>query len=73
MFLGVAILPTVSDDAPAQVAALTDQRGAMIAGMALQTIAIALLIGGVIWLASRLRRALPASRSPGACSRSLDR
>jgi hypothetical protein len=50
-FVGVAILPTVSDYSPAQVAALTDHRGAMIAGMALQTIAIALLIGGVIWLA----------------------
>ena len=60
VFVGVAILPTVSDDAPAQVAALSDHRDAMIAGMALQTIAIALLIGGVIWLALAL-----APRTPG--------
>ena len=58
-FIGVAMLPTVSDDAAAQVAALTDHRSAMIAGLALQTIAIALLIGGVIWLAHTLAPRAP--------------
>jgi hypothetical protein len=56
---GVALAPTVSDDAAVQVAALTDHRGAAIAGLTLQTIAISLLIGGVIWLAVTL-----ASRTP---------
>jgi hypothetical protein len=39
---------------PARVAALTGQRGAMITAMALNSIAVALLIAGVIWLALAL-------------------
>jgi hypothetical protein len=51
---GVALLPTLSDDAALQVAALTDHRSAMIGGLVLQTLAIALLIAGAIWLATTL-------------------
>ena len=73
VLVGVAVLPTVSDDAAAQVAALTDHRGAMIAGLTLQTVALALLIAGVVWLAARSRRRRRASPSPAACSPSPDR
>jgi len=48
---GTLVQPTLSDDAASQVAALTDHRGAMITGMALSTIAVVLLIAGIIWLA----------------------
>lgn len=51
----VAALPTVSDRGGDQVEALLNHRGAMIAGMTLQTISISLLIGGAIWLAYTLR------------------
>ena len=53
------VQPTLSDDAATQVAALTGHRTAMITGMALSSIAVALLIAGVIWLALAL-----APRSP---------
>jgi hypothetical protein len=46
--------PTLSGDAATQVAALTGHRGAMITGMALGLIAVALLIAGIIWLAIAL-------------------
>jgi hypothetical protein len=48
------IQPTLSDEASSQVAALTDHRGAMIAAVALSTIALALLVAGVVWLAVAL-------------------
>jgi hypothetical protein len=43
--------PTLSDDAANQVAALTDHRGVMIAGIALNTIGVMLLTAGIVWLA----------------------
>ncbi len=52
--LATLIQPTLSDDAAAQVTALSDHRGATIAAIALSTIAIALLIAGTIWLATAL-------------------
>jgi len=51
--------PTLSDDAARQVAALTDHRGAMITALALNSIAVALLIAGVIWLALALTPRAP--------------
>ena len=51
--------PTLSDDAASQVAALTDHRGAMITGMALSSIAVVLLIAGIIWLALALAPRAP--------------
>lgn len=53
--VGVATLPTVSDEAKAQVEAFADHRSAMIAGVTMQAISISLLIGGIIWLAYSLR------------------
>jgi hypothetical protein len=51
--------PTLSDDAASQVAALTDHRGAMITSMALSSIAVVLLIGGIIWFALALAPRAP--------------
>ena len=51
--------PTLSDDAASQVAALTDHRGAMITGMALSSIAVVLLIAGIIWFALALAPRAP--------------
>jgi hypothetical protein len=51
---GTLAQPTLSDDAASQAAALTGHRGAMITAMALNSIAVALLIAGVIWLALAL-------------------
>ena len=51
--------PTLSDDAASQVAALDDHRGAMIAGMALSSIALVLLIAGIIWFALALAPRAP--------------
>ena len=51
---GTLAQPTLSDDAASQVAALTDHRGAMITSTALSTIAVVLLIGGLIWFALAL-------------------
>lgn len=53
--VGVASLPTVSDDAGTQVDALINHRAAMIAGVTLQAVSVSLLIGGVVWLAVSLR------------------
>ena len=49
------IQPTLSDEAPAQVAALTHHRGATVAALALSAAAIALLTAGIVWLAGALR------------------
>ena len=51
--------PTLSDDAASQVAALADHRGAMITGMALSSIAVVLLIAGIIWFALALAPRAP--------------
>jgi hypothetical protein len=51
--------PTLSDDAANQVTALTDHRGAMIAGIALSTIGVALLTAGIVWLALMLAPRAP--------------
>jgi hypothetical protein len=51
--------PTLSDDAASQVAALTDHRGAMITGAALSSIAVVLLIAGIIWFALALAPRAP--------------
>jgi hypothetical protein len=53
------VRPTLSDDAANQVAAFTEHRGAMIAGIALSAIAVALLTGGIVWLALELARHAP--------------
>src|SRR5690348_1538747 len=57
--------PTLSDDAASQVAALTSHRAAMITAMALNSIAVALLIGGVIWLALALAPRAPRLATAG--------
>jgi hypothetical protein len=56
---GTLAQPTLSDDAASQVAALTDHRGTMITALALNSIAVALLIAGVIWLALALTPRAP--------------
>jgi hypothetical protein len=53
------VRPTLSDDAATQVAAFTEHREAMIAGIALSAIAVMLLTGGVVWLALELARQAP--------------
>jgi hypothetical protein len=57
--------PTLSGDAATQVAALTGHRGAMITGMALGLIAVALLIAGIIWLALALAPHAPRLATAG--------
>ena len=59
VIVGTLAQPTLSDDAASQVVALTGHRGAMITGMALSSIAVALLIAGVIWLALALSPRAP--------------
>ncbi len=49
--VGIAVSPTTSDDAAKQVAALAAHRSAVILGLTLETLALALLIAGSIWLA----------------------
>jgi len=53
------VRPTLSDEAANQVAAFTEHRGAMIAGIALSAIAVMLLTGGIVWLALELARQAP--------------
>jgi hypothetical protein len=48
---GTLAQPTLSGDAATQVAAFTDHRGPMIAGMTLRTTGLILLIAGTVWLA----------------------
>ena len=54
VIVATLVQPTLSDDAASQVAALTDHRGAMITGMVLSSIAVVLLIAGIIWFALAL-------------------
>jgi len=64
--IGVLIQPTMSDEAAHQFAALADHRGATIAGLVLGTVSAALLIAGVIWLASAVGpRAARLARAGG--------
>lgn len=53
------VLPTISDEAPDRVAALSAHHMPMITGMTLEVISIVLMIGGVIWLAGALRPRTP--------------
>lgn len=50
------IQPTMSGDAADQFSAISGQRGATITALVLDSIAIALLIGGAIWFAATLAR-----------------
>jgi hypothetical protein len=63
--VSVLVSPTLSDDAGKQLAALTDHRAAVIAGLTLNTIALALLIAGIVWLALVLARHAPTLASAG--------
>jgi hypothetical protein len=56
---GTLTQPTLSGDAATQVAALTGHRGAMITALALSSVAVVLLIAGVIWLALALAPRAP--------------
>ena len=56
---GTLAQPTLSGDAASQVAAFTGHRGAMITGVALGLIAVALLIAGIIWFALALAPRAP--------------
>ena len=60
------VRPTLSDDAANQVAAFTEHRGAMIAGIALSAIAVGLLTGGIVWLSLQLARHAPRLALAGA-------
>ena len=57
--VSVLTRPTLSKDAARQVAALTGHRSAMITGMALDMIALVLLIAGTVWLALALAPRAP--------------
>ena len=57
--VAAVVQPTLSDDPARQLHALTDHRAAAIAGLALNTVAIVLLIAGVIWLALAISRRAP--------------
>jgi hypothetical protein len=63
---GVLIQPTLSDDAPTQVTALTSHHQAMITGMTLSIIALVLLIAGTLWLALALAPRAPRLAIAGA-------
>ena len=56
---GTLAQPTLSDDAASQVDALTGHRGAMITSMALSSIAVVLLIAGIVWFALALAPRTP--------------
>jgi hypothetical protein len=51
VIVSVLTQTTLSGDSAKQVAALTSHHGAMVAGMALNLIALVLLVAGFIWLA----------------------
>jgi hypothetical protein len=52
IIVATLVRPTVSDAAADQVTALTDHRGAVIAGLAIGILAAVLLIAGIVWLAT---------------------
>lgn len=53
------VTPTFSDDAVDRVAALADHHTPMVIGMTVEVLSIALMIGGIVWLASALRAHAP--------------
>ncbi|HET8529441.1 MAG TPA: hypothetical protein VFL60_11050 [Gaiellaceae bacterium] len=63
--VSVLVAPTASDEAGDQLAALADHRGPAIAGLALNTVAIVLLVPGMIWLAVTLSRRTPRLAAAG--------
>ena len=65
------VRPTLSDDAANQVAAFTEHRGAMIAGIALSAIAVGLLTGGIVWLSLQLARTCTETRPRRRSARSV--
>lgn len=60
-----AMLPTLSDDAPAVIGSLHSHHGAMVLGLALEPLSIALMIAGVVWLAAVLRVRAPRLATAG--------
>ncbi len=56
---GVAITPTMSDDAAKQVTALTAHHAAMVVGFTVLTLAVSLLIAGTAWLALVVKEQSP--------------
>lgn len=65
MIAATLVQPTLSDNAAKQVAALTDHCSAVIAGMALNMIAVVLLIAGTVWLAFALAQRAPRMAMAG--------
>ena len=59
VIIGTLVAPTLSDDAAAQVSALTAHRAAAISGLVLTTIALLLQVAGVVWLAITTARRSP--------------
>lgn len=53
------IIPTLSDEATDQVAALDHHRTAMLTGMTLQMVTVVLFIAGAVWLALTVGRHAP--------------
>ncbi len=56
---GIAITPTMSDDAAKQVAAFTAHHSAMVLGFTTLTLAVYLLIAGTAWLALVVKEQSP--------------
>ncbi|MGH3412651.1 MAG: hypothetical protein ACRDPH_06195 [Marmoricola sp.] len=63
--VSVLLRTTLSESAGDQVAALARHHDAMLAGMALSTVAVVLWVGGVIWLALAARFVTPRSALVG--------
>jgi hypothetical protein len=56
---GVAVTPTMSDDAARQVTAFTAHHSAMVLGFTILTLAVCLLIAGTAWLALAVKEHAP--------------
>lgn len=63
--VGALVVPTLSDEAPDRVAALLDHRSDAVGGLALQMVALALLVAGTAWLALALARRSPLLAATG--------
>ncbi len=63
---GIAVSPTMSNESADQVTALTVHHSSMILGLALQTLAVGLLIAGTAWLALVVRERSPKWALAGA-------
>jgi hypothetical protein len=57
--IGIAITPTVSDDAAKQVSAFTAHHSAMVLGFSALTLAVCLFVAGTVWLALVLKEQSP--------------